>query len=125
MLPLEDRFAGEFPGAMARFTDGRREILFRRVEAPTRKLHPSAECLGAAGHAVKPLPARTDTDGHAWSRSEAEKDGETLEVWESICEDRQDGKGACWPDIPSWYWQALLGKSRGPWTAVTVSGRTR
>ena len=26
-----------------------------------------------------------------------------------------------WTDVSSWYWQALLGKTHGPWWAVTVT----
>jgi hypothetical protein len=120
-LPLtsvEKRFAGDFPGEMARFTDGRREILFRRVREATRRLHPSAECLEASGHAVHPLPAWTDDGGRTWSRMEAVKDGKSLTVRETICE---EDALACWSDVPAWYWPAMLGRSSGPWTAVTVS----
>lgn len=120
LTALETRFAGGFPGDMARFTDGRREILFRRVASATRRLHPSAECLEATGHVVKPLPAWTDGRGRTWSRLEATKDGVPFTVRESICE---DAGVACWSDVPAWYWPAVLGRSVGPWTAVTVSGR--
>jgi hypothetical protein len=46
----------------------------------------------------------------------AERGAERLRIRERII----DAGGATWTDISSWYWAALLGRSRGPWWAVTV-----
>ena len=121
-LPLteaERRFAGDFPGGLARFSDGTRELLFRRVARPTRKLHPSADCLQAAGYRIEPLPAEQAPGGRTWSRLRAERPGIALAVSEIIL----DADGNSWSDVSSWYWHAALGKSRGPWLAVTASTR--
>lgn len=121
-LPLtgmERRFAGDFPGGLARFSDGTRELLFRRVARPTRKLHPSADCLRSAGYRIKPLPAERGPGGRTWSRLRADREGVSLAVSEIIL----DADGASWSDVSSWYWHAALGKSRGPWLAVTASRR--
>lgn len=121
-LPLtgvERKFAGDFPGALARFSDGSRELLFRRVARPTRKLHPSADCLQAAGYRIKPLPAESGPGGKTWSRLRADRKGVSLAVSEIIL----DADGKSWSDVSSWYWSAVLGKSRGPWLAVTASRR--
>lgn len=129
LTPEETRFAGAFPGALARFTDGSAEILFRRVDRPTRKLHPSADCLRATGYAVKPRPAVTTPDGRTWSCHLASRQGETLLVREIVVAGNGDagsgksGSGESWTDIPSWYWHALWGDAEGPWTAVTLSRR--
>lgn len=119
LTPEEKRFTGAFPGTLARFTDGSREILFRRVAQPTRKLHPSADCLRAIGYAVTPLPAETDSQGRTWSRLKATRLDVSLEVKELVV----DNAGRTWSDVPSWYWHAVWGKTPGPWTAVTVSRR--
>src|SRR5262245_8451285 len=47
-LPLserEERFGAGFPGRIARFTDGQRELIIRWVAAPTRQLHSAADCF--------------------------------------------------------------------------------
>lgn len=134
LTPEETKFAGVFPGDLARFTDGSAEILFRRVDSPTRKLHPSADCLRATGYAVKPRPAVSTPDGRTWSCHLAKRGGETLLVREIVVAgsgETGSGKpgagkadaGASWTDISSWYWHALWGDAKGPWTAVTLSRR--
>ena len=47
----------------------------------------------------------------AWS-----PDGEALEVRERIT----DTNGRGWTDVSEWYWNAIGGKTEGPWWAVTV-----
>jgi hypothetical protein len=50
-LPLTPREAGftqDFPGRVGRFSDGQREIIIRWVGAPTRRLHPAADCFRGA-----------------------------------------------------------------------------
>lgn len=119
LTALEAGFAAEFPGTMARFTDGTSELLFRRVDGPTRKLHPGVDCLRAAGYAVKPLPARRDAQGRTWSRLLASRRDAALEAREIIL----DRDGRSWSDVSAWYWHALWDGSRGPWMAVTRSVR--
>src|SRR4029450_10232740 len=54
-LPLNDRekslLAG-FPGAVARFTDGQRDIVMRWVTQPTRRLHPAEDCYRGLGYSI-------------------------------------------------------------------------
>ena len=62
-LPLTQRelaFVHDFPGRVGRFSDGRREIIIRWVGAPTRRLHPAADCLRGSGYTITPMPGRTD-----------------------------------------------------------------
>ena len=84
-LPLaesERRFLEGFPGRVAKFTDGEREILLRWVAEPSRRLHPSADCLRGAGAAVRPLPAWRDRQGRLWGCQEMVRGGRRFRVRE-------------------------------------------
>src|SRR5262245_6381724 len=73
-LPLssrEERFAIDFPGRIARFSDGHREIIIRWVARETRALHPASDCFKGLGYSIKPLSARVDFAGHRWGAFEA------------------------------------------------------
>lgn len=119
-LPLsqrEQRFHRNFPGRVARFTDGERELVVRWVAEETRRLHPAADCLRGAGYTVTPLPQHVDDEGNAWSCVEAVRKGERLCVRERV----HDLDGGSWADVSAWYWAARLGNTQGPWWAVTVA----
>lgn len=113
----EARFSSGFPGRIAKFTDGRRTILFRQVNKPTRQLHPSSDCYKGNCFQLHPMSALRDAEGKIWSRFSALKNGQKLEVREIV----SDSKGQTWSDTSSWYWSALLGKTQSPWVAVTVA----
>ncbi|MEP6923446.1 MAG: hypothetical protein ABI954_03195, partial [Pyrinomonadaceae bacterium] len=86
-LPLTEReqfFVKDFPGKFGRFTDGRREIIFRFVTEATRQLHPASDCFAAIGYKTKPLPLRVDAEGNRWSCFAATKQSENLRVCERI-----------------------------------------
>lgn len=119
----EDRFlARQFPGDVARFSDGRRQIVLRRVAAATRTLHPASDCFRAIGYSVAPAAMRLAPDGRPASCFTAARDGKVL----LACEQIRDASGAeSWPDISSWYWSALLGRSQGPWTAALMVEQSR
>ncbi len=112
----ETRFDTAFPGRTAKFTDGHRSVLIRWVTKPTRKLHPASDCYKGSGYSIRPLPLRLDADGFAWGCFEATRGHDTVRVLERI----HDNSGKAWTDVSSWYWHALLGRSDGPWWAVTV-----
>lgn len=119
----EDRFlARHFPGQVARFSDGHRQIVLRRVAAATRTLHPASDCFRAIGYTVTPAPMRLASDGQPASCFTASRDGRTLLACEQV---RDASGGESWPDISSWYWSALLGRSRGPWTAALTVEQAR
>jgi hypothetical protein len=121
-LPLsarEARFTQSFAGRVARFTDGRREWVVRWVAAPTRMLHPAADCFRGAGYTVTPLPLVCDAEGRHWGAFRAEKPSERLRVRECI----RDDAGNSWSDASAWYWAAVLNRTRGPWWAYTVAER--
>jgi hypothetical protein len=117
LSPVERRFAKQFPGRIGRFSDGRSNIIVRLVEQPTRLLHPAADCFRGIGYRVARAQVRLDEDGRNWSCFKAEKNGQQ----HMVCERIYDARGGTWTDVSSWYWAAVLGKTSGPWWAVTVA----
>ena len=111
--------ARDFPGHVARFSDGRRQIVLRQVSRATRQLHPPRVCFEALGYAVEPEPMHAVEGGRA-SCFSAQRGKMTLRV----CEHIVDASGRVFPDVPSWYWPAVLGTSEGPWLAAMTVERT-
>lgn len=117
MSEVEQRFAARFPGAIARFSDGERVIVLRRVEQPTRMLHPAADCFRGLGYAIERAGLERDAQQRLWRCFEAQgRDGQRLRV----CERIEAEDGASFIDPSSWFWAAALGQSAGPWQAITV-----
>jgi hypothetical protein len=119
-LPLserEERFGAGFPGRIARFTDGQRELIIRWVAAPTRQLHSAADCFRGLGYALTPSTLWRQEDGSPWHRFTASRGSTSLVVREAIT----DGGAGRWTDVSEWYWRALFGSTDGPWWAVTVA----
>lgn len=116
--PGDAALARDFPGRIARFTDGRRQIVLRRVARATRELHPARDCFRGLGYAIAPLAMRAVENGYA-SCFEAKRTNATLHV----CERVTDAEGHVFADAPSWYWPALLGASPGPWLAAMTVER--
>jgi len=116
LTKLEKQFAKNFPGKLARFSDGKREIIMRWVTTHTRKLHPAVDCFKGAGYEIEHLPAHRDRKNRTWGCFKAEKN-EAIFVTEQIFDYEQNS----WSDVSSWYWDALFGKTTGPWWAVTVA----
>jgi hypothetical protein len=119
-MPLAQRelaFVQDFPGHVGRFTDGRREIILRWVGAPTRRLHPAADCFRASGYAVAALPPQRDGRGAPMGCFRASRGNESLKVCELI----RDAQGQSWPDVSAWYWHALVGTSTSPWWSLIVA----
>jgi hypothetical protein len=110
------RFARDFPGQVARFSDGTREIILRFTTRATRRLHPASDCMRAVGFAIDPLPLRRGPDGAAWGCFR----GRRADLRLFVCEQIRDSGGQSWPDPSSWYWPALLGRSAGPWWSTTT-----
>jgi hypothetical protein len=117
-LTAQERLFGrDFPGHIARFTDGSREIIIRWVQRPTRRLHPAADCLKGVGYEVTPRPIRRDHEGRQWGCFDATRQHKRLRV----CERIGDGQQRSWSDVSSWYWAAMLQRTEGPWWAMTVA----
>lgn len=123
-LPLsekEQNFARGFPGRIARFNDGEREIIIRWATEPTRMMHPASDCFQGLGYTVKPLAAHRDESGSLWASFAATKENERLVVFERIHSD----SGETWTDVSSWYWSALRHEGSGSWWAITVAEKAR
>ena len=119
--PLTEReaaFAEGFPGKIGRYTVDGKVVILRETDRATHRVHSAATCLAASGWTMEPLPAERLPSG-AWSRFGAKKGGESLLVREQI----RASDGSTLPDVPSWFWSALLGRTKGPWTVVTVVER--
>jgi hypothetical protein len=111
----EERFAREFPGHIARFTDGNREIIVRWTTQASRKLHPASECFKGLGYTVGLGLMWIDQNGAYWRSFEAKK-VKKFRVLERI----YDQAGNSWAEVPAWYWATRLGKTNGPWWIVTI-----
>lgn len=118
--PLDERLARDFPGHIARFEDAKRQVVLRSLSAATRQLHPAKDCFGAIGYRLRPLPMILLPGDALASCFEATRDGVTLKVCERVIA----SDGTSYPDISSWYWPALLGRSTGPWLAAMTVERT-
>ena len=129
---VEARFAANFPGQIARLTNGQDLLIWRHVTQPTRMLHPAADCYKALGYRVhserlQSLSAATAVhqfdaapiagQGGLWRCFIAEQGGQRLRV----CEQLQDAQGQVFTDTSAWYWAAALGRSSGPWQSLTVA----
>ncbi|WP_353567284.1 archaeosortase/exosortase family protein [Haloferula sargassicola] len=118
-LPLskvEERFAAAFPGSIARFRCGDAELILRRTDRATRRMHPAADCLRAEGFTTHSEPAHRDADGRLWGTTRAGRDGRSWTVRERYV---SAGGKAC-TDASAWFWNATLHPEAGPWTAVTM-----
>jgi hypothetical protein len=117
LTEVEQRFARQFPGTLARLTDGEQVLVLRTVLQPTRLLHPAADCYRGLGWRVAHEQLQQDAEQQLWRCFEATRGGQRLRVCERIV----DAAGHAFTDTSAWYWAALLEQSRGPWQALTVA----
>ena len=113
---VEQRFATQFPGRIGRFESIDAVWVLRDVTRPTRALHPAADCFRALGYRID--AARLESDGRSrlWRCFVAVRaDGTPLRVCERIV----DAHEQAFTDTSAWFWAATLGRSVGPWRAVT------
>ena len=114
---VEQRFAAHFPGRIARLTDGEQLLVLRDVSTPTRMLHPATDCYRGLGYHIEQARLERDDDALLWRCFIAERGG----VKTRVCERIADANGASFTDTSSWYWAAQLGRSSGPWLAITTA----
>ena len=112
----ERRMAEGFSGPAALFSDGRRQLLFRYTEHPTRRMRPALDCFREAGFAVSRQPGYTDSQQRRWSAFHAAKAGEFWRVSERVA----DLSGRQWADSSEWYLPAAFARTAGPWWNVVV-----
>jgi len=115
---VERRFADRFPGSMARLTDGQQVLVLRQVNAPTRMLHPAADCYRALGYGIAQARLERDLHERLWRCFVAERTGGRKI---RVCERIVDAGGGAFTDTSAWYWAAASGRSNGPWQAVTLA----
>ena len=113
---FEEKFAQNFPGRIGRFRAGRRTVILRWTTRPTHRVHGAAYCLRATGWRIEPLPLE-DNGAGAWSAFRATRGVETLKVREQV----RSANGTTFADVPDWFFNALLGRTAGPWWIVTVA----
>ena len=121
----ERRLLGSFPGAVARFSDGERELLMRWVTQPTRRLHPAEDCYRGWGFEVSQSRVRADRDGSRWRCFTATRVHSAENQAREVCEQIRDREGGFFTDVSSWYWAATMGRSVGPWLSVSVAAPLR
>ena len=114
---VEQRFASHFPGRITRLTDGEQLLVLRDVSTPTRMLHPAADCYRGLGYRIEQARLERDAEAFLWRCFIAERGG----VKTRVCERIVDANGASFTDTSSWYWAAQLGRSSGPWLAITTA----
>ncbi|SFM29200.1 hypothetical protein [Variovorax sp. OV329] len=115
---VEQRFAQHFPGAIARLTDGRQTLVLRRVDTPTRMLHPATDCYRALGYRIEQARLVKDAEQRMWRCFVAARGSEPQL---KVCERIVDARGNAFTDSSAWYWAAVAGQSSGSWQAVTVA----
>ena len=114
---VEARFASHFPGRIARLTDEQSIIVWRDVTAPTRMLHPAADCYRGLGYRIAEARLERDAQGLLWRSFIATRDATRVRVAERIV----GHDGSAFTDASAWFWAARLGRSQGPWQAITVA----
>lgn len=122
-LPLtkrEIRFTENFPGKIARFSDGQREIIIRWVSEPTRMLHPASDCFKGIGYNVTPLPVQLNQANIKMGCFSADKGEQSL----SVCEYIEDASSRTWSDISSWYWSAIWEEKEQGWMSFVVAEKS-
>lgn len=115
---VERRFASRFPGAIGRFASADATWILRRVDRPTRMLHPAADCFRGLGYAIRNERLVAGPHGLARCFVATRDDGAI-----SVCERIIDAEGRAFTDTSAWYWSSVLGRSRGPWFASTRATR--
>ena len=114
---VEARFASHFPGRIERLTDDESVLVWREVRTPTRMLHPAADCYRGLGYRIADARLERDAEARLWRCFVAVRDGRRVRV----CERIEDAHGGSFTDASSWFWAAQLGRSTGPWHAITVA----
>lgn len=115
--PTEMAFAESFPGTLASYHWGGSQVILRRVNDATRRLHPSRDCLRAAGFNTTEAITIRLGDGSEWARFHASRDGIRWTVSERTV---SAGNRSAWTDVSAWYWAAVRHPLNGPWQAETV-----
>jgi len=79
---VEQRFASQFPGQIARLTDGEQVLVWREVQRPTRMLHSAADCYRGLGYRIDDAKLERDSQERLWRCFVATQAGQRLRVCE-------------------------------------------
>jgi len=115
LTAVEQRFAERFPGHIGRFAAHGSVWVLRDVTRPTRALHPAGDCFRGVGYRIEHTQLQRESDDRLWRCFIAERRGERVRVCERIV----DAHDQDFVDASSWFWAATLGRSTGPWRAMT------
>lgn len=115
LTAVEERFAQQFPGRIARFDGGHFVLVLREVNAPTRQMHPAADCYRGLGYSIEKMKLERDARRRLWRCFIAVRAGHAVRV----CERIEGADGDAYTDTSAWFWSAALGRAAGPWYAVT------
>jgi hypothetical protein len=115
LTAVEQRFAVRFPGHIGRFAADGSVWVLRDVTRPTRALHPASDCFRGLGYRIEQTQLQREPDSRLWRCFIAERNGERVRVCERIV----DANDQDFVDASSWFWAATLGRSTGPWRAMT------
>ena len=115
LTAVEQRFAQRFPGHIGRFEAAGSVWVLRDVTRPTRALHPASDCFRGLGYRIEQAQLQREADSRIWRCFVAERDGQRVRVCERIV----DAQGHDFIDASSWFWAATLGRTSGPWRAMT------
>ena len=120
---VELRFANNFPGHVARMTDGKQVLVLRTVARPTRMLHPATDCYRGLGYRIRNEQLEVQADQARWRCFVAERATGSAGTNRAVrvCERIEDAQGQGYTDTSSWYWASVAGQSTGPWKAMTVA----
>jgi hypothetical protein len=111
---LEQQFSANFPGQIARFTDGNTIWVIRHTLKPTRMLHSALDCYKGLGYKVTQPRVLEDNNQQRWRCFNASK-GQSLQVCERIF----DNQNQHWTDVSAWYWESLMKHDNAQWWAIT------
>jgi hypothetical protein len=115
LTAVEQRFAERFPGHIGRFAADGSVWVLRDVTRPTRALHPASDCFRGLGYRIEQTRLQREADDRLWRCFIADRGGERVRVCERIVDAHDQG----FIDASSWFWAATLGRSTGPWRAMT------
>lgn len=106
-----------FADPIARFTDGERELIVRWTPHASRTVRSAWDALQGQGYRFGAgLAVWRDDQGNRWRMFEISRATQTWRMLEAIT----DESGQRWTDVSNWYWDALLGKTEGPWWVTTI-----
>jgi len=112
-------FAAGFAGRTAVFRQEARWVVLRWLEAPSRAVHPAADCFRARGYRVDAPGLVRDEGGFLWTEFSARRGNERWRVRERLVSEVDPSLS--WTDVSAWYWAALFEPKSGPWRAITVA----